>query len=71
MSRWTIRIIGILLLAYGTYRVGKVFDVFSSRYELAMLVPSVLGLRDGRIVFDGSPEEMVAADDPYIKQFLS
>jgi phospholipid/cholesterol/gamma-HCH transport system ATP-binding protein len=28
-------------------------------------------LRDGRIVFDGSPEEMVAADDPYIKQFLS
>lgn len=40
-------IIGILLLAYGVYRVGKVFDVFSSRYELAMLVPSVLGLRDG------------------------
>jgi phospholipid/cholesterol/gamma-HCH transport system ATP-binding protein len=28
-------------------------------------------LREGRIVFDGSPEEMVAADDPYIKQFLS
>jgi phospholipid/cholesterol/gamma-HCH transport system ATP-binding protein len=28
-------------------------------------------LRDGRIVFDGSPEEMVAADDAYIKSFLS
>ena len=27
-------------------------------------------LRDGCIVFDGSPEEMVAADDPYIKRFL-
>jgi phospholipid/cholesterol/gamma-HCH transport system substrate-binding protein len=40
-------IIGIALLLYGVYRVGKVFDVFSSRYELAMLVPSVLGLRDG------------------------
>ncbi|MEX0892863.1 MAG: ATP-binding cassette domain-containing protein [Gemmatimonadota bacterium] len=27
-------------------------------------------LREGRIVFDGTPEEMVAADDPYIKRFL-
>jgi phospholipid/cholesterol/gamma-HCH transport system ATP-binding protein len=28
-------------------------------------------LRDGRIVFDGTPEEMVAANDPYINAFLS
>jgi phospholipid/cholesterol/gamma-HCH transport system ATP-binding protein len=28
-------------------------------------------LKDGHIVFDGSPEEMVAANDPYIKSFLS
>jgi phospholipid/cholesterol/gamma-HCH transport system ATP-binding protein len=28
-------------------------------------------LREGEIVFDGSPEEMVAEDDPYIKSFLS
>lgn len=28
-------------------------------------------LRDGKIVFDGSPEEMVAANDSYIKAFLS
>jgi phospholipid/cholesterol/gamma-HCH transport system ATP-binding protein len=28
-------------------------------------------LRDGHIVFDGSPEEMVAEDDSYIKSFLS
>jgi phospholipid/cholesterol/gamma-HCH transport system ATP-binding protein len=28
-------------------------------------------LRDGEIVFDGSPEDMVAADDTYIKSFLS
>jgi phospholipid/cholesterol/gamma-HCH transport system ATP-binding protein len=28
-------------------------------------------LRDGEIVFDGSPEDMVAANDKYIKQFLS
>jgi phospholipid/cholesterol/gamma-HCH transport system substrate-binding protein len=40
-------VIGILLLLYGSYRVGKVFDVFSSRYEVSMLVPSVLGLREG------------------------
>ncbi|MBR9988158.1 MAG: ATP-binding cassette domain-containing protein [Gemmatimonadetes bacterium] len=28
-------------------------------------------LREGRIVFEGSPEEMVAANDSYIKSFLS
>jgi phospholipid/cholesterol/gamma-HCH transport system ATP-binding protein len=28
-------------------------------------------LRDGQIVFDGSPEQMVAANDSYIKSFLS
>jgi phospholipid/cholesterol/gamma-HCH transport system substrate-binding protein len=40
-------IVGILLLGYGAYRVGKVFDVFSSRYEIITLVPSVVGLREG------------------------
>ncbi|MGH7504293.1 MAG: ATP-binding cassette domain-containing protein, partial [Longimicrobiales bacterium] len=28
-------------------------------------------LRDGEIVFDGSPEEMIAQNDSYIKSFLS
>jgi phospholipid/cholesterol/gamma-HCH transport system ATP-binding protein len=28
-------------------------------------------LRNGEIVFEGSPEQMVAANDPYIKSFLS
>jgi phospholipid/cholesterol/gamma-HCH transport system ATP-binding protein len=28
-------------------------------------------LREGQIVFDGSPERMVAANDPYIASFLS
>lgn len=28
-------------------------------------------LKDGEIKFDGTPEEMVAADDPYINAFLS
>jgi phospholipid/cholesterol/gamma-HCH transport system ATP-binding protein len=28
-------------------------------------------LKEGEIVFDGSPEQMVAANDPYIKSFLS
>jgi phospholipid/cholesterol/gamma-HCH transport system substrate-binding protein len=37
----------VLLLAYGIYRVGKVFDVFASRYELSVLIPSALGLREG------------------------
>lgn len=28
-------------------------------------------LREGRIIFEGTPERMVAADDPYIKSFMS
>lgn len=28
-------------------------------------------LKDGKIVYRGTPEEMVAADDPYINAFLS
>lgn len=40
-------IVGLLLLAYGGYRVGKIFDVFASRYEVVTLVNSSLGLREG------------------------
>jgi phospholipid/cholesterol/gamma-HCH transport system substrate-binding protein len=40
-------IVAGLLLAYGIYRVGKVFEVFASRYDLTVLVPSALGLREG------------------------
>ncbi|HEX6133194.1 MAG TPA: MlaD family protein [Longimicrobiales bacterium] len=40
-------LISLLLLGYGVYRVGQVFDIFASRYELSTLVPSALGLRPG------------------------
>lgn len=40
-------IVSLLLLSYGVYRVGQVFDIFASRYELSTLVPSALGLRPG------------------------
>ena len=40
-------VVGLLLLAYGAYRIGKVLDIFASRYELVTLVPSALGLREG------------------------
>ncbi|MGH7443315.1 MAG: MlaD family protein, partial [Longimicrobiales bacterium] len=40
-------VVGILLLIYSVYQVGKIFDVFASRYELRALVPSALGLREG------------------------
>lgn len=40
-------VIGTLLLIYAIYQVGRVFDVFASRYELHALVPSALGLREG------------------------
>jgi ABC-type transporter Mla maintaining outer membrane lipid asymmetry ATPase subunit MlaF len=28
-------------------------------------------LREGQIVFEGTPEEMLRSNDPYIKEFLS
>jgi phospholipid/cholesterol/gamma-HCH transport system substrate-binding protein len=40
-------VIGALLLVYGMIRVGDVFDVFATRYEVVTLIPSVLGLREG------------------------
>src|SRR5690606_16280987 len=47
LSVVALAIAALLMLGYGGYRVGKVFDVFSSRYEIQTLVPSVLGLREG------------------------
>lgn len=40
-------VVALLLLAFGGYQVGKVFDVFADRYEIVTLVPSALGLREG------------------------
>lgn len=40
-------IAALLILAYGIYRVGAIFDVFADRYEVVTLVPSALGLREG------------------------
>ncbi len=40
-------VVGLLTLAYGAYRIGKVLDVFAKRYELVTFSPSVLGLREG------------------------
>ena len=40
-------VVGLLLLLYSVYQVGKIFDVFASRYEIRALVPSALGLREG------------------------
>jgi phospholipid/cholesterol/gamma-HCH transport system substrate-binding protein len=39
--------VSVLALAYGVYRVGRIFDVFAKRYEITTLVPDVLGLREG------------------------
>lgn len=41
---------GLLLLIYGVYRVGRIFDVFADRYTLVTLLPSVAGLREGSMV---------------------
>ena len=41
---------GLLLLGYGVYRVGEIFDVFAQRYSLVAMVPNVAGLREGALV---------------------
>lgn len=43
-------VIALLGLVYGVYQVGKVFDVFASRYVLYTPVTSVAGLREGAAV---------------------
>lgn len=43
-------IIALLGLTYGIYQVGKVFDVFATRYVLYTPVTSVAGLREGAAV---------------------
>jgi phospholipid/cholesterol/gamma-HCH transport system substrate-binding protein len=43
-------VVGLLVLIYGVYRVGKIFDVFAERYTLVTLLPSVAGLREGSMV---------------------
>lgn len=40
-------LLGLLLLGYGVYRVGKIFDIFADRYQVYTLVPTALGLREG------------------------
>ena len=41
---------GLLLLIWGIYRVGKIFDVFADRYTIVTLLPNVAGLREGALV---------------------
>lgn len=43
-------LLGVVVLIYGVYRVGKLFDVFAERYTLVTLLPNVAGLREGALV---------------------
>ena len=43
-------LVGVLLLIWGIYRVGKIFDVFADRYTIVTLLPNVAGLRQGALV---------------------
>lgn len=43
----TVVILALLLLGYSIFQVGKLFDVFASRYELLTLVESSVGLIEG------------------------
>ena len=43
-------LVGLLLLIWAIYRVGKIFDVFADRYTIVTLLPNVAGLRQGALV---------------------
>ncbi|MGQ0815855.1 MAG: MlaD family protein [Gemmatimonadota bacterium] len=43
-------LLGLLILIYGVYRVGKIFDVFADRYTIVTLLPNVAGMREGSMV---------------------
>jgi ABC-type transporter Mla maintaining outer membrane lipid asymmetry ATPase subunit MlaF len=46
--------------------------VFYREPDLARLTGTeFLMLRDGRVVFEGSPHELQTSTDPYIRSFLS
>ncbi|OLE50867.1 MAG: hypothetical protein AUG51_25790 [Acidobacteria bacterium 13_1_20CM_3_53_8] len=38
--------------------------------RLCLTNTSILMLRDGRVIFDGTEEELVKAEDPYIQEFI-
>ena len=42
----------------------------AAREEASATVTRFLVLRDGRVYFEGSPEELLAANDPYLQRFL-
>ena len=42
----------------------------TAREEASAAVTRFLVLRDGRVYFEGSPEELLAANDPYLQRFL-
>ncbi len=43
----TLLAVGTAVVAFGVYQVGRIFDVFASRYPLITVVPTVAGLREG------------------------
>jgi len=66
-----------------THRLQDAFTLATHRYDTSqnqmMLLPqgqtdpntSFLVLHQGKVVFDGSTEELVASQDPFIKEFLA
>lgn len=43
-------VVGLVLLGWAIYRVGKIFDVFADRYMIVTMMPNVAGLREGALV---------------------
>jgi hypothetical protein len=39
--------------------------------RLCMMNTSIMMLRGGRIIFEGTDEQLRAVDDPYIRRFVS
>ena len=43
-------VVGIALLIWAIYKVGKILDVFADRYTIVTMLPNVAGLREGAVV---------------------
>ena len=43
-------VLGVVLIIWAVYKVGKIFDVFADRYTIVTLLPNVAGLREGALV---------------------
>src|SRR5262249_22317117 len=54
---------------YAVKTAGMQFDVRKENNELCLINTKFIVLHDGKIIFDGTDEELWAAEDPFLQSF--